>query len=102
MSFGKTTFGRNHIVDEVQFAAIAIVYLARFVVAIVHTRLKGDLETSAQIIGRTIVENRSDRIPVSSSVFPHIYAAIGHHRSRMIITAEPMHGIYLVAHPLTG
>ena len=47
------------------------------------------------------IKNRRDRIPILSSVFPHINSTIGYYTSWMLQTAEPIHRIYLVTHPLS-
>src|SRR4051812_37419395 len=71
-------------------------------IAVVHARAESNLEAGRWIIDRSIVEYRSNGVPVLSSVFPHINTTVGHYAARMLQAAEPMHGIYLVTHPLAG
>ena len=70
-------------------------------ITIVHARSKRDLKPFCQIILRTIIKYRGDRVPVPSPILPHINAAIGDNTARMLQATKPMHRIDLVAHPLS-
>src|SRR5262249_35749687 len=57
-------------------------------------------EAFASLCCITIVEYRRHRVEVLAAVAPQVDAAVGDDTGRMVVAGEPVHGVYLMDHPL--
>src|SRR5215467_12027139 len=99
---GQAAFRADLVLVKVERPAVGVVDLLDVTGAVGLAGRIHDLESLTAFGRISVIKHRSHGVEVLAAIAPQVDTAIGHDARRMVESAEPVHGIDLMDHPLIG